>query len=663
MQKKKTIGRIIGITVAILLLSFVAIVFFCPDEEESEYIEDIENTEDIEDIETEDDTWAIYWYLCGTDLESEHGLATDNIGEAFKAADFADKADNVTFVIEAGGCRNWHNGNFSNDCLTRMVSHGKDYEIVDRTPLSSMGDADTLSDFLTFCNENYPADHTMVLFWDHGGGTLEGACSDELYDMDSLSLDEIYEAFANSNNLSSDNPPYDIVGFDCCLMSTLDVANVLSDVAKYMVASEESEPGCGWDYYTFVRELANNPNMTPEELGRIICSSYIELCNDVEPESNATLALLDLGKIKPVIDAYDAVGLSAIKLTTDDVSFFTDFARTVGTSKGFEMSDLYDLGDFAEKIRDRVPEADNLHNAIKDMVIFNATGKRAGNATGISFYYNSGDDEIDFSKFLQLGAGSSFKYFYSLGMIDEMPAGGADYLSENGIDVSSIPKIQTLGSFGIDDVPLSYDDERNLYYVDVGSEISELVSDVKYEMFYIDPDMDALLFLGYDDEIDCDWDNGRFYDDISGYWGALEGIPAFMDLVYSSDDYNEYSIAIDVDGLDAVLKVYYDFAEQEWIVGDAYYANADGIPTKNTLKLTEGQEIGVVCYASSISGDDDFEPYIMDTFIYSDDIDFDTAPLKDGEYALAFEMSDALKNTIYSDYLYFIIEDGEMYYD
>lgn len=687
-RKKTPVGLIIGLAVGIplsILLTIFIIFLLLPDDNDysdSGY-EDVEYSDysdedydgggydaDADESDGDGETWAIYWYLCGTDLESEDGLATNNVGDAFEAAGLGTYPDNVTFVIEAGGCKEWHNGNFSNDCLTRMVAHGENYEIVDRVDLANMGDSDTLSDFLTFCNENYPADHKMVLFWDHGGGTLGGACCDELYDMDSLDIDEIYEGFANSSELSADNPPYDIVGFDCCLMSTLDVANVLSDVARYMIASEEVEPGYGWDYYTWAKTLSNNPGISPEEFGKTVCSSYIDICNEYEPENGSTLALLDLGRIQPVLAAYDAVGLSAIKLTADDTFFYTDFARTVGATKGFGgeseaegASDLVDLGDFAGKIMDRVPEASDLKNAIDDMVIYNAVGPRAGNATGLSFYYTATGSEVDLQKFLQLGAGSSFKYFYSLGMTDAMTEEGRMYLADNGISEEDIPEIKTLKSYGIDEVPLSFDEGKGLYYVDIGSEIANLVSTVKYEMFSINEEYDELLFLGYDDEIECDWDNGKFYDGISGYWGVLEGIPVFMDLVYVGDTYNEYSIAIDVDGYDAVLKVYYDFDDEQWTIGDAYYVSEDGIPTRNTLTLEEGQEVGVVCYSASLSGEDDYEAYIMDSFKYSKNIQFDTAPLEDGEYALRFEMSDALNNTIYSDFLYFMIENGELYYD
>lgn len=67
----------------------------------------------------------------------------------------------------------------------------------DSVPSASMGEASTLADFLDFCSTNYPADHTAVIFWDHGSGSASGVSFDEIYDYDSLTLDEIYNAFAS----------------------------------------------------------------------------------------------------------------------------------------------------------------------------------------------------------------------------------------------------------------------------------------------------------------------------------------------------------------------------------------------------------------------------------------------------------------------------------
>ena len=58
-----------------------------------------------------------------------------------------------------------------------------------------MGDSQTLYEFLDFANDNYPADHVAVTFWNHGGGSVSGAAFDEKFDYDSLTLDEMYQAF------------------------------------------------------------------------------------------------------------------------------------------------------------------------------------------------------------------------------------------------------------------------------------------------------------------------------------------------------------------------------------------------------------------------------------------------------------------------------------
>jgi len=77
------------------------------------------------------------------------------------------------------------------------------------------------------------------VFWDHGGGSLTGVCLDEQHG-GSLTLPEIDEA------LSKAGTRMDVVGFDTCLMATLENAQMMARHADYLVASEETEPGGGW---------------------------------------------------------------------------------------------------------------------------------------------------------------------------------------------------------------------------------------------------------------------------------------------------------------------------------------------------------------------------------------------------------------------------------
>ena len=123
------------------------------------------------------DTWTIFVYLCGTDLESNdgYGAATGDVAQMLGA----DGNDDVRFVIQTGGTAEWQNEYFSADACERWVVQNQDMEMVDSVPLSNMGDPDTLADFLSWGVSEYPADKMGVVFWDHGGGSISGACFDE----------------------------------------------------------------------------------------------------------------------------------------------------------------------------------------------------------------------------------------------------------------------------------------------------------------------------------------------------------------------------------------------------------------------------------------------------------------------------------------------------
>ena len=66
----------------------------------------------------------------------------------------------------------------------------------------------------------------------------------------------------------------DIVGFDACLMSMLEVAYSLNGKAKFIIGSEELEPGTGWKYDFWLNDLVSNPLMTPRELSVSIVQNY-----------------------------------------------------------------------------------------------------------------------------------------------------------------------------------------------------------------------------------------------------------------------------------------------------------------------------------------------------------------------------------------------------
>lgn len=235
----------------------------------------------------EDGSWAVYWYLCGSDLESEGGFATGDLNELLEVA----LPENVTVVIETGGAAQWQNEVIDGSLLQRYVYDSEGLTLVDEQPSASMGDSETLEEFLRFARENYPADRTAVVFWNHGGGSVSGASFDELYDYDSLTLGEMYEAFSAVWEPDTEDPPLELVGFDTCLMATVDTAYTFCDLSHYLVASEETEPANGWYYSQWVQALADDPSMDGAALGKVICDAYYEGCQAVETQDSATLSV------------------------------------------------------------------------------------------------------------------------------------------------------------------------------------------------------------------------------------------------------------------------------------------------------------------------------------------------------------------------------------
>ena len=87
------------------------------------------------------DSWAIYLYLCGTDLETQAGSATADLMEIVNQS----LPEGVTVVIETGGAKRWQNRMVNANYLERYACVGsKVYRLSQERP-ASMGDAATLA--------------------------------------------------------------------------------------------------------------------------------------------------------------------------------------------------------------------------------------------------------------------------------------------------------------------------------------------------------------------------------------------------------------------------------------------------------------------------------------------------------------------------------------
>lgn len=619
-----------------------------------------------EDISTpepnaEAGTWAIYWYLCGSDLESNGGFATSDLMEMMEVA----LPENVRVVIQTGGAKTWQNNVVDADILQRYVYDSEGLTLVDELPPASMGDAATLTDFLRYCKQNYPAEKTAVLFWNHGGGSVSGAAFDERYGYDSLTLDEMHTAFGRVWEADENNPPLELVGFDTCLMATVDVAGTFAGTAHYLVASEEVEPANGWDYTGWLGALAADPAMDGAALGEVICDAYYAGCQAVGTHSNATLSLTDLTRTGPLLEAYEAFGAEALAAACEDPGFFSRFARIAAQSENYGgntreqgYTNMVDLGDLARKSSDLLDSAQAVTDALSDCVLYQVGGIYRAQASGLSCYYSYNGDTDDLDAYTRVGTGQAFKslYTYELtGQLDESEV-------QNLPGIQELQNVVTLKDMNWDDAPLDLNDDGNAVLT-LGPQANDVLASIGFSLMYVDEENDQMLYLGTDNDMTADWDNGVFCDNFRGVWGAIDGHIVYMELSYEGDDYNLYSVPILLNDEEYNLQVAYNFTDEAWsILGAAKGLDADsGMASKELRLLEAGDKITTIWMAASYSGDDDFEMYTAEELTVTDSTSFGEAELPDGSYAMVFEMWDAMGNDAYSDAVTFDCENGEIW--
>ena len=613
----------------------------------------------------DDGSWAVYWYLCGSDLETGGGCATTDLSELMEV----ELPENVTVVIQTGGAAEWQNDVVDASKLQRFVYNSEGLQLVDEQPSASMGDSETLAAFLQFAKDSYPADKTAVVFWNHGGGSVSGAAFDELYDYDSLTLDEMYAAFSQvwEPSLEAGQQPVELVGFDTCLMATVDVAYTFCDLSRYLVASEETEPGNGWYYTGWVGALAEQPSMDGAALGRAICDAYYTGCELAGTEDSVTLSLTDLSQIGPLLTAYESYGAEALSAACQDPSFFTRFARVADRSENYGgntreqgYTNMVDLGHMARCSTDLLPSAQAVLDALDQCVLYRVNGVYRTEATGLSCYYSYNGDVDDLNGYIDQGAGTAFKYFYSYELTGGLSQEGMEYVAD--MNVEELPEVEDLTAMGWDGIGLTVDDD-GVATMTLGPKADSILTNIGFTLLYVDAEQNTMLLLGTDNDMNADWENGVFSDNFRGVWGSIDGCLVYMELSYAGEDYNLYSVPVLLNDEECNLQVAYDFNEEEWIILGARQGIDDtGMADKELRQLETGDELTILWYMDNLSSDEDnLEAYAVETITVTENTAFGECELPDGDYVMMFEMQDAMGNYAYSDGVMFTCEGGEIY--
>ena len=319
-------------------------------------------------------------YMCGSNLESTYNLASSDIQEMLRARGAQDA---VSVLLMTGGTQRWSLGGLNPRECQILELKRRAMGRVWRSEAQNMGSSETLTQLLQYGKAHYPSEEYALILWDHGGGPLEGLCWDELFSPDNLTLEELtrgIEDAALGQKLSW-------IGFDACLMGSLEVAGALEPYADYMIASQETEPAAGWNY-DFLSGLTGD--QSPVDTARAIVDAYME--SQALQGETLTLACLDLSHMREVEKALGGC-FAPLAADMDENSYIALESQRVRTASfGQPLRDFgdggYDLVDLAD-LTDRLKAMDDagaaMHKALDSLVVYSRSNLEGAN--GVSVYY------------------------------------------------------------------------------------------------------------------------------------------------------------------------------------------------------------------------------------------------------------------------------------
>lgn len=186
-------------------------------------------------------------------------------------------------------------------------------KVLEQIGETNMGDWKHLAEFVTWGVKNFPAKRYALIVWNHGSGWSGVSYDDNPHSY--ITMPQVTQALKAAQQavaplqaqrgLYRGGPLIDILNFDACLMSTIEVAYEVKDVAKILIGSQFNEPGEGEDYEAFLRPLVANPTMPATELSKIMVYQYT--LQYAKRGAGINYLAVDLSKIQSFTQLFSAV--------------------------------------------------------------------------------------------------------------------------------------------------------------------------------------------------------------------------------------------------------------------------------------------------------------------------------------------------------------------
>ena len=600
-----------------------------------------------------DDKVTVMIYVCGSDLESDGGAATADINEIL----YATPSDNVRVILQTGGAKEWQNSVVDADTCQRWLATADGLVLLDDAGQQNMTDPQTLTDFIQFSAEQYPANRNILVLWDHGGGTLGGYGSDEHYPDGTMSLSQIDQALTGANVV------FDWIGFDCCMMGTVENAFVAEKHADYLIASQRSEPGGGWYYTDWLNALYENPSLSTPEIGKRIVDTFIREEQNGDFGDELTLSVIDLTAFSPFMDALDAY-LASVNTDLINTSAYKEVskARYDSRSPGEEEYDQVDLAYLVNNIS--LGDGQALLSRLDDTVLISE--QTAEHYAGLSLYFpyasiESVQDTLDVAK--SIGLSESYQKFMS--DFASLMAGGQIYhgggasnpFTETPQSTSALSDSSWLDSELVSDYESyyaqnAYDgasleivEKDGQYVLEMSQDDWDIISDVYLEVF-LDTG-EGYLHLGSDNVAQFN-DAGDLivtFDDNT--WVAIDGhIVSFFAEQSQDANVSRGYVPAYVNGDEARLILVWN-KENASVAGYERVYDTE-VASRGLVPLKDGDTIELIgdFYTYEQAYDD---KYIFDTFVVSGAPVVRYEDVGEGDCLVYYSLHDIYQNTYWTE--------------
>jgi len=336
--------------------------------------------------------WSLLVYIAGDNNLSDAGLK--DIKEMCKAGS-SSKLNAGLYVGVEIDTKGEHSGSIRYEITEPDYEGVAHRTVIDRLSEKDTGDPKVLKDFLKWGLKRYPADNCLLVVGGHGLG-FRSPVRNIAYDDfgSSLDMSEMERALRRAG-IDSANP-LQILGFDACLMSMVEIAHHFASQTEIIVSSQHTEPEDGWPYREVLKRAKEAK--TPKELAKGIVKDYKK---DYEKRriKNVTLSAVRTGDTQAVIRALHILG----KVLCKKFDAFKDKFHAIRIeTQTFYMADYIDLIHISEQIFKKIPDSsikkaagDVKEKAEKSIIINEKYPEKRGsvlkNANGLSVWFPATD--------------------------------------------------------------------------------------------------------------------------------------------------------------------------------------------------------------------------------------------------------------------------------